>query len=247
MTTPIDTTTTLGDLVTAHPRLAGELDRRGLDYCCGGARSLDDAARAAGLDPATLAGELAEVAAAGGEDDIQPWAAMGIVELTDHILATHHRYLWDELPRVQALAEKVASAHGDRHPELAEVCRLTTELRADLEQHLGKEERVLFPAIAALAATDAPVPEFHFGRVANPIATMLIEHDRAGDLLADLRRVTGGYRVPDDGCASYRAFYDALAALEADTRLHVHKENNVLFPAVLRVDDDRAAAPGEPR
>ena len=241
--TTIDTSTTLGDLVTAHPKLAGELERRGLDYCCGGHRSLGEASRTAGLDPIIVAAELTDAVAdaeAGGDDGAPPWAAMGIVQLTEHIVDTHHRYLWEELPRVEALADKIAGVHGDRHPELAEVLRLVTELRTDLEQHLAKEERVLFPAIRALAA-DSPVPEFPFGRVANPIGMMLLEHDRAGDLLADLRRVTDGYQVPDDGCSSYEACYRALAEVEADTHLHVHKENNVLFPAVLRVEDERSA------
>jgi regulator of cell morphogenesis and NO signaling len=246
--TMIDTTTTLGDLVTDHPRLAGELERRGLDYCCGGGRSLGEAARGAGLDPITVAAELTEAVAvdAGPDEGPPPWATMGVVQLTEHIVATHHRFLWDELPRVEALADKVAGVHGGRHPELAEVHRLVTELRTDLEQHLAKEERVLFPAIRALA-TDSPVPAFPFGRIANPIGMMLLDHDRAGDLLADLRRVTGGYEVPEDGCASYAACYAALAEVEADTHLHVHKENNVLFPAVLRVEDERAAVSGPER
>ncbi len=239
--TIIDTTSTLGDLVTAHPQLAGELERRSLDYCCGGHRTLGDAARTAGLDPIVVAAELSDAVAEEGEGvGAPPWAAMGVVQLTEHIVDTHHRYLWAELPRVEALADKIAGVHGDRHPELMEVRRLVADLRTDLEQHLAKEERVLFPAIRALAA-ESPVPEFPFGRIDNPIGMMLLEHDRAGDLLAALRRVTGDYQVPDDGCASYEACYRALAEVEADTHLHVHKENNVLFPAVLRVEDERSA------
>jgi regulator of cell morphogenesis and NO signaling len=232
MTTTIDPTTTLGDLVTAHPRLARELERRGLDYCCGGRKTLDEASRAAGLDPGTVAGELA---AATVEEDPAPWATMGVTDLVDHIVDVHHRFLWDELPRAEALAEKIAGVHGGRHPELAEVHRLTSELRADLEQHLLKEEQVLFPRIHELATTGAT--SFHCGSLATPISVMLVEHDRAGDLLASLRAVTGGYAVPSDGCASYQACYDSLAQIEADTHLHVHKENNLLFPAVVRLED----------
>jgi regulator of cell morphogenesis and NO signaling len=254
--TTIDTHTTLGDLVTAHPGLAPELERRGLDYCCGGRSTLDEAARAAGFDPTDLARELA-VATGGDEDgarhvagggvvDGRPaWADMGPAELTDHIVATHHRYLWDELPRLEALAGKVAGAHLPRHPELGEVQVLVTELRTDLEQHMAKEERILFPAVTHLARTGA-APGDGWATLARPISVMLIEHDRAGDLLARLRSVTGGFRAPSDACASYRAFYEGLAAVEADTHLHVHKENNVLFPAVLCLGDagaDAAEAP----
>lgn len=234
--TAIDTTTTLGDLVTAHPGLARELERRGLDYCCGGAKTVDEACREAGLDPSAVAGELAAVAVEGDE---APWATMGVADLVDHIVGTHHRYLWDELPRVEALADKIAGVHGGRHPELAEVHHLVGELRADLEQHLTKEEQVLFPRIREAVATGAS-PAVHGGGLSSPISVMLVEHDRAGDLLARLRAVTGDYQVPSDGCATYQACYDALAEVEADTHLHVHKENNLLFPAVVRLEDERS-------
>lgn len=241
MTTTIDTTTTLGDLVTEHPDLARELDRRGLDYCCGGHRTLDEAARAAGLDPVVVAGELEAATTAAGDGEAG-WASMGAAELVDHIVATHHRYLWDELPRLSELAGKIAQVHGAHHPELREVRAVVDELRADLEQHMAKEEQVLFPRIRELATTGT-MTAFHCGSLASPISVMLIEHDRAGALLARLRAVSAGYRVPSDGCASYQACYDGLAALEADTHLHVHKENNVLFPEVVRLEDARPAGP----
>jgi regulator of cell morphogenesis and NO signaling len=244
--TAIDTHTTLGDLVTAHPGLARLLERRGLDYCCGGRSTLDEAARAAGLDPTAIARELAgattEIEGA-DTDRGTAWAGLGPGELTDHVVATHHRYLWDELPRVEALADKVAGAHRARHPEVGEVQRLVAELRTDLEQHMAKEERILFPAIGHLARTGTG-PGGDWATLAHPISAMLVEHDRAGDLLALLRTVTGGYRAPADACPSYRALYAALDALEADTHLHVHKENNVLFPAVLRMGDPGTAASG---
>jgi regulator of cell morphogenesis and NO signaling len=112
------------------------------------------------------------------------------------------------------------------------VRRLVADVRADLEPHLHKEERVLFPAIAALAEG---LTDFPFGSVAQPIHMMVIEHDRAGELLALLRGATDDYRVPADGCASYRSLYERLAALEFDTHVHIHKENHVLFPAALRL------------
>ena len=110
--------------------------------------------------------------------------------------------------------------------------RLVAAIRADLEPHLMKEERVLFPAIQSLADGQR---EFPFGTVGNPIRMMLFEHDRAGELLAELRAATAGYTVPDDACGSYQSLYERLAVLEADTHEHIHKENNVLFPEVLRL------------
>lgn len=219
-------TTTLGDLVAANPGAARILDRLGLDFCCHGDRSLADACAAAGLDPAEVAAALD---AAPVEGDTT-WTTMSPAELADHIVATHHRYLWEELPLLEALAAKVAGVHGERHPELADVDRLVRAVRADLEPHLTREELVLFPAIHALAGGQRT---FAFGDVGNPIRQMAEEHDAAGELLAELRRVTAGYAVPDDGCASYRSLYERLEALEHDTHLHIHKENHTLFPAAL--------------
>ena len=142
---------TLGDIVTLRPSLAADLERRGLDYCCHGGRSLADAAREAGLDAQTVADELS--AAHVGEPPAA-WGSLGPVELVDHIEIVHHRYLWAELPRISALVDKIATVHGDRHPELAEVQRLYNELRADFEPHLAREEQELFPMIRQLAATD---------------------------------------------------------------------------------------------
>jgi regulator of cell morphogenesis and NO signaling len=120
--------------------------------------------------------------------------------------------------------------HGERHPELAEVQRLYNELRADLEPHLTREEQELFPMIRQLAATTGG-PESHDPAIVSQIEVLAAEHETVGDLLDKLNRVTSGYTTPADGCASYAACYRALAELEADTHLHVHKENNVLFPA----------------
>lgn len=231
-TVPLDAT--LAEIVNDHPDLARELERRSLDYCCGGRRTLAEACEEAGLDPTSTAADLT---AAASETEPAPWADLGLAALVDHLEATHHRYLHDELPRLGTLVDKVHGVHGTRHPELSDVRTTYAALRADLEPHLMKEEQVLFPMIRELAAAgDGPAPSFHCGSLANPISVMLAEHDRAGDLLARLRELTGGYTPPDDACASYTALYAGLEQLEADTHLHVHKENNLLFPAVTRLE-----------
>ena len=219
---------TLGDLVAEAPGRAAVLDRLGLDYCCKGQRSLADACIEAGLDHDAVAIALDAAVPQPVDHPIEPAA------LADHIEATHHAYLHAELPELDALAAKVASVHGERHPELAEVHRLVVALRLDLEPHLLKEERVLFPAIRALVDG---AREFPFGTVQNPIRMMSMEHERAGELLAALRDVSSGYWVPEDGCASYRSLYERLAALEFDTHRHIHLESNVLFPAAVALED----------
>ena len=227
----VTTDVTLADVVNASAGMARVLESFGLDYCCGGTRRLDDACSGAGVDPVLVLDALASLGP-GPEPD---WASMGPVELVDHLEAVHHAYLHTELPRLGALADKVTGVHGDRHPELHEVRATYRALRADLEPHLMKEERALFPMIRELATASTP-PVFHCGSLQNPISVMMTEHDRAGELLSTLRAQTNGYRTPADGCARYRAFYDGLADLETDTHLHVHKENNVLFPAVVALE-----------
>ncbi len=228
---------TLASLVNEHPDLAGELERRGLDYCCGGQRTLLESCAAQGLDPASTAAELSQ--AASRTAPAAEWASMDAVALVEHLVATHHAYLWSELPRLSALLEKIVAVHGESHPELVGVAACYESVRADLEPHLLKEERVLFPMIVELAGASI-VPAFHCGTLRNPIAMMLLEHDAVGDLLAELNRLTNGYRVPDDGCASYAACFDGLAQLESDTHLHIHKENNLLFPMVVRMEQSLA-------
>ncbi|MDW3221127.1 MAG: iron-sulfur cluster repair di-iron protein [Acidimicrobiales bacterium] len=235
----IDSHLTLAELVTTHPEFAAPLDALGLDFCCGGQQRLDEAVFEAGLDLEAVTAELAATVpttVAGAEPE---WE--GMAGLVDHLESTHHAYLRVALPRLAALADKVAGVHGANHPELVEVVSLVREIRADLEPHLGKEEQVLFPMIRELAAATT-APAFHCGSLANPVRVMLDDHDRVGDLLAAIRAATGQYRVPDDGCGSYHALYSGLAELEADTHIHVHKENNELFPMVLEAENALTAA-----
>jgi regulator of cell morphogenesis and NO signaling len=227
---------TLADIVTTHPSLAADLERRGLDYCCHGARTLEDAAVARGLDPDTVAGELS---AASSEEAPEAWPSFGPVDLVVHIEAVHHRYLWSELPRLSALIDKILAVHGARHPELAEVQGLFNVLRADLEPHLRREEQVLFPMIRRLGGPLDPASP-GAEHLSVQIETFASEHETVGALLDELRGATGGYAPPADGCATYAACYRALAELEADTHLHVHKENNLLFSA------PRARPPARP-
>lgn len=224
---------TLADLVIVRPGLARRLDELGLDYCCGGARTLTAAVDAAGLDLADTMADLERVPVGTVPEPV--WR--DLADLVDWIESTHHAYLRDVLPHLTALAGKVAGVHGGNHPELTEVADVVDEIRSDLEPHLLKEERVLFPMIRELSVA-VTAPSFHCGSLVNPIRVMLSEHDAVGELLARLRELTGGFAVPDDGCGSYHAFYAGLADLEADTHRHVHVENNVLFPAVLATERD---------
>ena len=224
----------VADIVVERPLTARVFERHAIDYCCRGRRSLAAACTEAGLDPVAVAAELDAVAddGSGAGAAALPGDVGGLI---GHVVAVHHTYLRRALPRARELGATVVAAHGDRHPELADVERLVDELADDLFPHLLKEERVLFPLAIQLLGAVGP-EQLHCGSVANPIGVMHVEHERAGELLAELRHRTDGYRPTDDACPTWHAWYAALDELERDVHTHVHIENNVLFPAIARLE-----------
>jgi regulator of cell morphogenesis and NO signaling len=214
---------TLGSLVAARPTLGPFFDTLGLDYCCGGHRSLEEAARTRGLDPSTLKLLLDALP----EDTLTPRsvgrpAALPTPELIDHVVAVHHSFVRRELPRLVTLAARSAQAHGDAHPELFEVETGARRLSEALLGHLSAEEDELFPKLR-----DGSVPSQEF------LAPYFGEHEEAGALLARFRHLTHDFSPPDDACATYRELLAGLAAFEADLHEHVHLENNVLFARLV--------------
>jgi regulator of cell morphogenesis and NO signaling len=217
----------LGDIVTADPSTTRILSQFGIDFCCHGQRSLNDACAADGVDADEL---LAALNSSGAPTQRADWADFDDASLVAHIVSTHHRFLWDEFPRLAELVDKVARVHGPNHGELARVRELFHQLRGGMEPHLRTEETMLFPEISLHAGRpERPLSE----EVRTELAENQQEHDNAGHLLAELRELTNGYAIPADACASYTAMLAGLADLESDIHLHVHKENNVLFPRVL--------------
>jgi regulator of cell morphogenesis and NO signaling len=231
--------TAVGDWVRRRPATARVFERLGIDYCCGGKRPLDEACRERQLDAQVVVEQLA--ATKDTEQDVVNWDDVPLNELCDHIEHTHHAYLKQELPRLAAIIAKVVRAHRETHPELVQVHQAFLDLRFDLEPHMVKEERILFPAIRALERAGAP-QSFPFGSVANPIRVMEDEHDHAGACLARIRELTADFRVPDGACNTYRVMLDSLHELEADMHQHVHKENNILFPRAADLEA-RASIP----
>jgi regulator of cell morphogenesis and NO signaling len=219
---------TVGEWVANKPRRAETLERLGLDYCCGGRRSLEAACLDQDLDPAAVARLLLAVAEPLAAE--RDWGLESLSALSTHIEQTHHVYLREQLPRLDALASKVAGAHGERHPEYVLLARDYPDFRAELEAHMVKEEQVLFPAIRALEAGETSAAGFHCGDLSEPIRVMEAEHEAAGESLRHFRALTHAYRAPADACGSLLALLDGLASLERDLHLHIHKENNLLFP-----------------
>ena len=234
MTRP-DVHSTVGEWVAEHPQSARIFEDYGIDYCCGGETTLADACGQKNLDAAQVEAELARAAADPPDQPNSDWSQCSLTELCDHIQETHHAFLRSELPRLQAIIDKVVDAHGQRHPETNEVRVAFAELRAELEPHIVKEEGVLFPAICSLEAVP-PRPLFPFGTVADPIRMMEHEHEAAGATLKKIRRLTQDFLPPDDACNTYRVMLDGLHRLEIDMHTHIHKENNILFPRAQKLE-----------
>lgn len=228
----IDPSWTLNEVISAKPSLAARMEGMGLDYCCHGTETLEFACDAAGLNAADVAAKLNDDAKPG---ESAPWITMSLTELADHVITVHHQYLWEELPRLGALMAKVHMVHGPNHTELTETRRVFEALRAELEPHLAKEERVIFPKIKDL---DAGKP----GAVDAPIKELVTEHEAAGELLEQLRELTNQYQTPADGCASYQALFAGLQQMALDTHLHIHKENHRLFPGAIDREEELATA-----
>jgi regulator of cell morphogenesis and NO signaling len=216
---------TVGQIAAALPASVRVFEKHGIDFCCGGAVPLTDACRRAGVDPALLLHEIDQAVQLSSSDKTD-WLTAPIPALIDHILDTHHIYMKAQLPRLEAMLAKVLQAHGDRHGEtLRQLAAVYAPMKAELDAHLLKEERILFPMIRT--------GESHCGGVQNPIRVMLYEHDSAGDALLQMRRITADYTPPADACNTFRALYYELSEMERDLHRHIHLENNILFPRVL--------------
>lgn len=220
--------TPIRDIATAVPSSVRVFQRYGIDFCCGGRRPIGEACDEQGLLFAEVAQAIQAAAVAPAADE-RDWTREPLHSLIDHIVGTFHLPLRDELPRLQAMAEKVAHVHGDNAPYLAAVDAIVRELAEELAVHMVKEEIVLFPAIRAVEAGDGLAPRW----ISAPVSVMEQEHDHAGALLAELRRRTGDYTPPDWACQTFRALYQGLEELEAAMHVHIHLENNVLFPRAL--------------
>ena len=233
------TTATVGDIVATDFRTAAVFEQFGIDFCCGGRVSLAEACRAAAIEPQTVIDAL-ETLPPSTTDDDDP-SAWPVAQLIDYIVATHHAYVRSALPQIDRHLAAIQAAHGSRHPELLRVRSSFDELALELTHHMIKEERILFPYVRELAARGArgwaPSP---FGTVENPIRMMEREHRDAADHLQTVRYLTNGFAAPADGCSTYVVCMAELGDFERDLHRHVHLENNVLFPAAVRLE----SAPG---
>jgi regulator of cell morphogenesis and NO signaling len=245
MTIAVDKT--VRELALEDPSSTRIFEKLGIDYCCGGNRSLREACESANLNLDEVLDSLQKAVPVTQRD--RDWQRESLASLIEHIQGTHHKYTREELARLGPLSEKVCSVHGKNHPELFHVRDLFQRLAQELSVHLMKEEMILFPYIVrmeAASAGDRLVGRAPFGSVQNPVSMMEHEHDSAGNVLREMSQATNGYSAPADACISYQTLYNALAVFEADLHQHIHLENNILFPRAVALEKEWLAPADRP-
>jgi len=229
----------IGELVAQDYRTAGVFKAHGIDFCCNGNRTISEACNKKGLDQELVVQELRDALKnnSSGGTDFQSWPPDLLV---DYIEKKHHRYVEAKIPEIKAYLNKIAKVHGDNHPELHVVEQHFAESTDALAAHMKKEELILFPFIKKLAAADQNderIPAPHFGTVENPIAMMHEEHDAEGERFRKIAELSNNYTPPADACNTYKVAFALLREFEEDLHLHIHLENNILFPKAVEMEE----------
>jgi regulator of cell morphogenesis and NO signaling len=234
--TKTESAATIGEIVAMDWRKAEVLKRYGIDFCCGGKRTLQSVCAEKHLDIHQVEKELLTASVSSGGRAL-PFNEWDVSFLAEYIMNTHHTYVRKALPELRAYAYKVSTVHGEFHSELNSIHELVDKLNEELLDHLYKEENILFPYIKKLAENHVPTKP-HFGSIGNPIAMMEHEHDEAGKILQKIRKLSIDFMVPEDACASFRLFYQMLQQFESDLHTHIHLENNILFPKAIKLEEE---------
>jgi len=233
-----DPTRTVREIAIDNPATVRLFESLGIDYCCGGRRPLSEACELAHVPVTEALRMLTEIGTATSSDE-KAWGKVSFHDLVGHITTTHHSYVRQEGPRLEALLDKVISRHGTAHPELLAIRDLFSALNRELVTHMFKEEHILFPFLEKMETAfreGKSLPPACFDSVGTPIARMLADHDDAGELLTKMRALSSGYVAPAGACPSYLGLYHGLQEFERDLHLHVHLENNILFPRAIEMD-----------
>jgi regulator of cell morphogenesis and NO signaling len=230
--------TKVKEIALSNPGARRILENAGVDYCCGGGKSLQDACLHADVSSEEILDRLRRNSEQVNPDEAN-WISASLCELTRHIREKHHRYVRESISRISTLLQKVSAKHGENHLEIAVIEDLFLQVGQEMIMHMQKEEQILFPYIDALDRSvngNGTLEPPFFQTVRNPIHAMMKEHDAAGDLVKQIRKASSGYAPPADACTSYRALYQELGQFEADLHQHVHLENNILFPRAVEME-----------
>ncbi len=238
----ITTSPTIGSFVARDYRTASVFQKHGIDFCCKGGKSIDEVCEAKKINPEALLAELADVSGHSNVEgiDFRSWP---LDLLADHIEKKHHRYIEQTTPAIKQFLDKLCKVHGNHHPELFSITEEYNASADELAAHMKKEEMILFPFIRKMVAAKMNKETFirpGFGTVQNPIDIMKHEHDVEGERFRMIAILSDQYHAPADGCTTYRVAFSLLKEFEADLHLHIHLENNILFPAAIEMEKEFA-------
>jgi regulator of cell morphogenesis and NO signaling len=228
---------TLGEIVASDIRAAAVFEKAGFDFCCDGRLTIEKACEQTGLPLNEITAALKQL-----DGDREPgvtYDSWSLDVLADYIEKKHHKYVSEQIPILRAFLHKITAVHGNNHPELYEINKLFNACAEELTGHMLKEERILFPFIRKLEQArriEKPKPEIPFGTVENPISMMMHDHEVEGDRFRKIREQSGQYIVPSDGCNTYKAAFAGLKNFENDLHIHIHLENNILFPKAVELE-----------
>lgn len=237
-------TMTIGEMVAENYRTAPVFKKYGIDFCCKGGRTIEDACSSKGIDPKPLLSDL-EKAMNVKDDSAVDYTTWKLDRLANHIEDKHHSYVVEATEQLKPFLDRVAKVHGDGHEYLLEVRDLFYESAGNLAQHMKKEELILFPFIKKMQmAKDAgeAMPQPQFGTVGNPIAMMKAEHEDEGDRFEAMSKLTNGFTPPDYACNTWRVSYSLLKEFQDDLFQHIHLENNILFPKAIEMEKEPVSA-----
>ncbi len=226
----------IGQIAAKDLKKAQVFKKYGIDFCCGGKKTLADVCEEKGLDKVAIEKELMEVKKSEGSIAL-PFNEWSLDFLADYIVNTHHTYVKNNISDLNAFANKVYKVHGGSHPELARMFELVQMIKSELEVHLQKEEIILFPYIKSLVQKKDDLSRMAaFGTVQSPINVMEMEHESVGIAMAEIRTLSNNYSIPADACTTYKLYFELLEEFESDLHQHIHLENNILFPKAIELE-----------
>lgn len=228
---------TIGEIVADDFRSAAVFKKYGIDFCCKGNRSIEDACESKKINPENIYTDLDNLNNNNGQNsDFNAWP---LDLLADYVEKVHHSYVAEKIPVLLQFVNKIARVHGDRHPELVEINQLFEESAQDLAAHMKKEELILFPFIKKMVHVEkenTTLDNPHFGTVENPVAMMKHDHEMEGDRFRKIAELSNNYQFPEDACNTYRVAFQMLEDFENDLHKHIHLENNILFPKAVELE-----------
>ena len=228
----------IGEFVADDFRTAAVFSKYKIDFCCNGNRTIEEACEKKGIDSNRLTDELEAVLNSKTDPSID-YKSWPLDLLAEYIEKKHHRYVEEKIPVLRQFLDKLGRVHGERHPELFKINELFTASADELTAHMKKEELILFPFVKRMVKAKldhVAIQSPQFGTVENPIAMMMHEHDTEGERFREIAELTDNYTPPADACNTYKVTYAMLEEFEKDLHLHIHLENNILFPEAIKLE-----------